>query len=519
MAGITRPILRHCRCRQIGVARDLLLKHICHAKHILGSAMNSLERPASIALNEPKLWSQRLSRSKLRARRLRMSGFLAMLAVVCSTVATSAAEERLPNFVIILADDMGYGDASCYGSTKVETPQLDRLAQSGVRFTDFHSSGNVCSPTRAGLVTGRYQYRAGLASVVNADPNIEAHHGGLQPQEFTFAEALKSKGYATALIGKWHLGYAKKYNPSHHGFDRFRGFVSGNIDYISHYDRMGVHDWWHGLELVQEAGYSTHLITQHALDFIEENREQPFCLYVAHEAVHAPFQGPSDPAVRGPNAKQNSDLSPKDEAFLAMLAEMDSGVGQIVDKLAELQLTEDTLVFFFSDNGPAAGSAGPLRGRKGSNWEGGHRVPAIASWPGKITAGGVSSQLAISLDLMPTMLEMAGVQPHPERKLDGVSLVPLLLRGEPIGPRKLYWNHQAMRDGKWKLIINGKGANKEVGLYDLEADIGEITDLARSNSDRVEAMLNDLRAWTDDVTSAVTPQPDVAKFNDAKDAS
>ncbi len=470
-------------------------------------------------LNQLSKNCQPLSDARFTIPRLCVFYCFALLVAVGGTTSTCAAAERKPNFIIILADDMGYGDASCYGSTEVETPQLDRLAQRGMRFTDFHSSGNVCSPTRAGLVTGRYQYRAGLAGVVNADPNLEAHHGGLQPQEVTFAEALKSKGYATALIGKWHLGYAKKYNPTHNGFERFRGFVSGNIDYISHYDRMGVHDWWHGIERVEEAGYSTHLITQHALTFIEENRGRPFCLYVAHEAVHAPFQGPNDPAVRGPDAKKNSDLSPKNMAFRAMLAEMDSGVGQIVDKLAELQLTEDTFIFFFSDNGPAAGSAGPLRGRKGSDWEGGHRVPAIACWPGKINAGVVSSQLAISLDLMPTMLEMAGVQPHPQRKLDGVSLSPVLLRGESLGQRKLYWNHKAMRDGKWKLIVNGKGANKEVGLYDLETDIGETSNLAASNSDRVETMLSDLRTWTDDVNSDVTPQPDVAKFNDAKDKS
>ena len=444
----------------------------------------------------------------------------AIFVIMCTAVSRSTAEARLPNFVIILADDMGYGDASCYGSTEVVTPNLDQLAKRGMRFTDFHSSGNVCSPTRAGLMTGRYQDRAGIAAVVNADPKKQEHHRGLQPQEFTFAEALKSKSYATALIGKWHLGYAKKYNPTHHGFDHFRGFVSGNIDYISHYDRMGVHDWWQGLERVKEAGYSTHLITNHALDFIEAHRSKPFCLYVAHEAVHSPFQGPNDPAVRGPDAKKPANISSKQEAFKAMLTEMDNGIGQIVAKLEALNLTENTLLFFFSDNGPAAGSAGPLRGRKGSNWEGGHRVPAIACWPGKIRAGVVTDQLGISLDLMPTMLDLIGVNPVPNRKLDGISLLPVLLRGESLGQRKLYWNHKAMRDGKWKLVIDGKGAHKDhVGLYDLEADIGETTNLAESNADRVEAMLGDLRAWSADVTSDVTPQPDVVSFESASDKS
>ncbi len=434
--------------------------------------------------------------------------FFAAFIFMLTPVLEARQEPRPPNIIIILADDMGYGDAGCYGSTTLKTPHLDQLAKNGLRFTDFHSSGNVCSPTRAGLVTGRYQYRAGLDEVVNADPEVAAHHGGLQAEEVTFAERLKTRGYATALMGKWHLGYTRKYNPLHHGFDRFHGFVSGNIDYISHYDRMGKYDWWNGLEPATEAGYSTHLITRHALDFIEENRDHPFCLYVAHEAVHAPWQGPGDPAQRGPEANQDAPRSSQDEALVAMMTAMDEGVGQIVQKLDALELTDHTLIFFFSDNGPAAGSAGPLRGRKGSNWEGGHRVPAIVCWPGRIQAGAVTDQLAISLDLMPTMLELTGAEPVPERPLDGISLVPLLLHGKSLGRRQLFWNHKAMRDGSWKLIVGKGGDGAPVArLYDLDADIGERTDLATEFPDRVVAMRKALQAWSEEVTSAVTPQP------------
>ncbi|BCX47543.1 N-acetylgalactosamine-6-sulfatase [Haloferula helveola] len=430
--------------------------------------------------------------------------------------AALAAPERPPNFVIILADDMGYGDAGCYGSKALKTPHLDRMAERGLRFTDFHSSGNVCSPTRAGLVTGRYQYRSGVDGVVNADPKVPAHHSGLQRSEHTFAESLKAKGYQVGLMGKWHLGYDKKYNPTHHGFDRFRGFVSGNIDYHSHYDRMGVYDWWDGLEQVKEEGYSTHLINRHAVEFIEEHKDKPFCLYVAHEAVHSPWQGPEDPAVRGPGVKKGAKESPKDVALKAMMTAMDQGIGEIISKLEELELAENTLVFFFSDNGPAGGSAGPLRGRKGSNWEGGHRVPAVAFWPGKIKAGQVTDELSISIDLMPTMLELSGASAHPERPLDGVSLVPVLLRGESLGERQLFWNHKAMRDGNWKLMLGGKGAAGEVGLYDLSKDIGEKNNLAKQHPERVETMRKALKAWSEDVMSNVTAQPDVEAVTSGK---
>jgi arylsulfatase A-like enzyme len=217
-------------------------------------------------------------------------------------IACSEEPGRPPNIVLVLADDMGYGDASCYGNEAFRTPCLDALAAKGMRFLDFHSSGPVCSPTRAGLLTGRYQQRAGIPGVIYADPKQNRHHG-LQVEEITFAELLQKAGYATAVCGKWHLGYQKQYNPVHHGFGRFRGYVSGNVDYISHYDRMEIYDWWDGLELVEEEGYSTHLITEHAVRFIEENRRRPFCLYVAHEAPHSPWQGPPDPPIRGPEAK------------------------------------------------------------------------------------------------------------------------------------------------------------------------------------------------------------------------
>ena len=409
----------------------------------------------------------------------------------------SVAEDTKPNFVIILADDLGYGDLSCYGGT-ILTPALDGLARQGVRFTDFHSSGHVCSPTRAGLVTGRYQQRAGIAGVINADPKLPVHHTGLSTDEITFAELLRQAGYATAIMGKWHLGYKKKFNPLHHGFDQFHGFVSGNIDYHSHYDRMESYDWWDGMEHAHEEGYSTHLITNHAVKFIAETarQQQSFCLYIAHEAVHNPWQGPQDPIVRGPDKLAGAKLNPK-RAFREMLIELDRSVELVLEALDKNNVADNTLVFFCSDNGPAGGSAGPLRGRKGSHWEGGHRVPAICRWPNRVASGRTNRELCITLDLMPTMLAAAQVSVPNDHPLDGQDLLPVLTSGPQLPNRKLFWNGKAMRHGPWKLIVP-KGSDSPQ-LYHLDDDLGESKDLARDHSQRVSAMLADLAAWTLDV--------------------
>ena len=412
--------------------------------------------------------------------------------------AQKSNDDSRPNFVIIMADDLGYGDLSCYWSKPpCKTPNLDALAKSGVRFTDFHSSGNVCSPTRAGLLTGLYQQRVGVAKVINADPKVPAHKLSLPHSTITIAEALKAHGYRTALMGKWHLGYNVKSNPLTHGFDEFIGFVSGNIDYHSHYDRMETFDWWEGKAKFKEGGYSTHLITKHAVEFIEKHHEKPFFLYVAHEAVHAPWQGPNDPPQRGPNKEKGK--VDKQRALREMLTELDRGVGKIVATLKEHDLDRKTFVFFCSDNGPAGGSSGPLRGRKGSNWEGGHRVPGIASWPGKIPGNKTSKQLAITLDLMPTILDFAAVKLKSDKKLDGVSLKQHLLAPSKTNERELYWNGRAMRSSQWKLMQTGNGKKARFQLFDLNADLGEKKDVSKQHPDRTESMKKKLMDWKREV--------------------
>ena len=418
-----------------------------------------------------------------------------------------------PNFVIIMADDLGYGDLSCYDGW-IPTPNIDRLAKEGMKFLDFHSSGNVCSPTRAGLMTGRYQQRAGIPGVVYADPARDAHYHGLQTSEVTFAKLLKNAGYRTAIFGKWHLGYETKYNPIHHGFDLFRGYVSGNVDYISHVDQAGQFDWWHQDQLVQEPGYSTHLITQHAVKFIEDNQDRPFCLYLPHEAPHYPYQRPNDSAQRSVNQVRRVRRPNDKETYRIMVEEVDKGVGAVLAKLKECGLDNNTLVVFFSDNGATKlGSNGKLRGQKGTDWEGGHRVPMVARFPGMIRPGSESRALTISLDVMPTMLEMAGVSIP--ANLDGVSLLSHLKEAptQKRVTRKLFWNGRAMRDGSWKLMVDNKKKkpSKNRGrvkpqLFDLSNDLSESKNVAAKHPQRVTEMLSQLKAWKEEV-HRVNPQP------------
>ena len=301
-------------------------------------------------------------------------------ALVASTALPllGASKERKPNIIIILADDYGYGDVGCYGSKRFNTPHLDALAAGGLRFTDFHSNGAVCSPTRAAFLTGRYQQRTGISGVVTAAGH---RNTGLDLGETTFAEVLKPAGYVTALFGKWHLGYLPDYNPVRQGFDEFIGYVSGNIDYHAHLDQTGMEDWWEQEELNPERGYTTDLITDHGVDFIQRNREKPFLLYIAHEAPHYPFQGRNDPPrYTRENGRTNDPVT--QEVYREMIEVMDEGVGRIHQAVIDADLIDNTLIIFFSDNGPSGlGSAGALRGKKGQIWEGGHRVPAIAYWP------------------------------------------------------------------------------------------------------------------------------------------
>ncbi len=419
--------------------------------------------------------------------------------LIITIYATSALQaQKKPNIVIILADDMGYGDIGCYGNKQIKTPNLDQMAKNGVRFIDFHSNGPVCSPTRAALLTGKYQQRTGITDVITAKSDREK---GLLLSETTFAEALKTEGYATGIFGKWHLGYAERFNPIHQGFDEFKGYLSGNVDYQSHIDQEGYVDWWEANQLKSESGYSTDLITRNANNFIERHQAGPFLLYIAEEAPHSPFQIRSSKADRSPGGKADVDFpvsgSEKDYSHIykIMIEILDESVGKTMKTLKRLGLYDNTVVIFCSDNGAIKrGSNGLLRGFKGDVWEGGHRVPAIVQWPSHIKAGWQSKETVLTMDIFPTLLDLAaGKVPD---GIDGVSIAKHLLYQKPLASRTVFFQYKdkyAARKGKWKVVI--AGANVKPVLYDMDVDPGEKKEMSRFYPDILNELLGELETW------------------------
>ena len=435
---------------------------------------------------------------------------LRLLASVClvSAAACAPGDAPRPNFVLILADDLGFADLGIYGSRRNRTPHLDRMAREGLRFVDFHSNGPMCTPTRAALLTGRYPQRFG-ANFESALSGIEDYGTGLPQEARTIAELLGEAGYATGMFGKWHLGYQPPFLPGDQGFGEFRGLASGDGDHHSHIDRSGRKDWWRDSEIAMEEGYSVDLITKHSVDFIERHRGEPFFLYVAHLAIHFPWQGPRDPPYRveGGNYHDLSklgQLTSKDvSAQVSQMVEaVDASVGAILKALREQELERSTLVFFTSDNGGYRtyqggyhniSENGRLRGQKTDLYEGGHRVPAIARWPERVGPG-ISPELAATFDLVPTFLELAGIA-RDATAFDGQSLAPVLFHGAGLPPRTLFWRmrgHRAVRQGRWKLVSH-PGAAPE--LYDLAEDLGESNDLSGAREDVVQAMAEALGKW------------------------
>tara|TARA_B100000700_G_scaffold111307_2_gene125352 strand:+ start:11708 stop:13048 length:1341 start_codon:yes stop_codon:yes gene_type:complete len=431
------------------------------------------------------------------------------VALACLVAVNPAwGESAHPNVVLIMADDLGYGDLSCYDGW-IETPHIDSIARNGIRLTDYHSNGNVCSPTRAALMTGLYQQKVGIPFVVVAAEGNTNHFAGLQDTEWTWPEAMAARGYRTGVFGKWHLGYFPQYNPIQHGFDEFKGYVSGNIDFISHIDQAGNEDWWHGKKLKREKGYSTHLITKHSVDFIKRNARRPFFLYVPHEAPHYPYQSPNDKADRtvGGDFENHGSRVDKKNAYREMVQEMDKGVGEILTVLKENNLFYNTIVVFCSDNGATAlGHNGGLRGQKGTNYEGGHRVPCVVQWPAEFPANRINDQLMLSMDWMATILTLTGGVGVTERQLDGISMSEYLKEDKEPLERTVMWGANTIRSGNWKLLLPQKGIKTKL-LFDLESDPGETNNLAESKPDVVKTLLADLRKMATDVEAKATNQP------------
>jgi arylsulfatase A len=424
------------------------------------------------------------------------------------------AGDRPPNIVLIVADDLGYGDVGCYGSTINQTPHIDALAAEGIRFTDFHSSGPMCSPTRAALLTGRYQQRFGEIFDTAIDGRLHRDRG-LPHKAVTVAELLKTQGYATACFGKWHLGYVPPWLPPSQGFDVFRGLGSGDGDFHTHVDRSGNEDWWHNNELEMEDGYTTDLLTRHSVRFIKQHHEEPFFLYVPHLGIHFPWQGPDDPPHRQKGIAYHADKwgvipNPGDVRphVKAMIESVDDSVGQIIAALEEFQVDRNTLVVFTSDNGGyltygenfrQISSNGALRGQKTELYEGGHRVPTIIRWPGRIEAG-VSNAIGHSTDLLPTFGSLAGISDD-QYTTDGTDLSSLLFEGQSLPSRLLYWRvftDHAVRHGPWKLLITEQATE----LFRLDSDLGEQNNIADQHPQVVQRLTQEWHRWEDRVNAS-----------------
>jgi len=398
------------------------------------------------------------------------------------------AEAGKPNFIIIFTDDQGYQDVGCFGSPLIKTPNLDRMAAAGIRFTDFYVAAAICSPSRAALLTGCYPPRVGITKVLFPKDNI-----GLNVKEVTIADMLKARGYTCACVGKWHLGHLPEFLPSQHGFDYYYGIPYSNDMQIKRSGKSGPPLMYNEniIEHPAEQATLTQRYTNEAIKFITENRNWPFFLYLAHTMPHVPLH--SGEKFRGKS---------KRGLYGDVIEEIDWSVGEILKTLQELGIDEKTLVLFTSDNGPwldkgkNGGSALPLRDGKFSTYEGGMRVPCIAHWPGKIPAGRVCYELCAAIDLLPTFALLAGAKAPADRAIDGKDIWPLMSgRLGAKSPHKSFYYYkgdklEAVRNGKWKLR-----RVKETELYDLDVDISEKHNLARQRPKIVKRLTNMMKKF------------------------
>jgi arylsulfatase A-like enzyme len=413
---------------------------------------------------------------------------------------------RRPNILVIVADDLGYADLHCTGHPEVKTPHLDRLASQGVRFTDFVVSWPACTPSRSSILTGRYPQRNGLYDMIrNQEVNWkfqfdEATYAvspemtlGLDLREITIGQAMQKAGYRTGVIGKWDSGRARRFLPLQRGFDFYYGFANTGIDYYTH-ERYGVPSMFRGNDRIKEEGHATDLFRREALRFIDDNRERPFFLYLPFNAPHG--ASTFDKSTRqSPHEYLQMYAGSRRANYLALVTHLDDAIGAILDRLRRHGLENDTLVVFTSDNGGSGpGHNAPLRGGKGTLWEGGIRVPMIARWPGRIPSGTVSNEFASTLEFFPTFLAAAGAPPPPGVKLDGFNLLPVLEGKAKSERTEFFWqrqNDKAARMGRWKW----SDAAKSSGLYDLAADLGEKNDLAKERPEVLAQIRSRWAAW------------------------
>ena len=441
---------------------------------------------------------------------------LTHLSILAGLLAAGVAADK-PNFVVIFTDDQGYGDLGCFGSETIETPHLDRMATEGRRFTSFYVAANVCSPSRAALLTGCYPKRVGMQNHVI----FPAHKHGLHTDETTIADTLKAAGYATACVGKWHLGHRPPFLPTSQGFDSYYGIPYSND--MNHPDNQGkpkvrrdaswldqdtaVKLWKTPLmqdgEIIENPVNQrtiTRRYTDRAVEFITANKARPFFLYLPHSMPHVPLFVPED--VYDPDPQN---------AYKCVIEHIDAEVGRILKTVRDLDLSERTYIVFTTDNGPwlqfknHGGSAGPLRAGKGTTYEGGHRVPCVMWGPGRIPAGSETDEFVTAMDLLPTIAKLAGVELKPRGPIDGLdaSAVVLGTGGSPRREMLFYSSRgqlEGLRQGDWKIR-----ATKTVELYNLAEDIGESNNLAKANPDKVKALQARMRELDDEITANARP--------------
>lgn len=453
----------------------------------------------------------RIFRSKLNMKKSTQKTLLLVLLLVVNIAYGFSQSNRKPNIIVILADDLGYADLGSYGATKAKTPNLDKMAAEGVRFTDFYAPAGVCSPTRASLMTGCYPKRVGLhVGVIPPESR-----SGLNPSEITIAELLKSKGYTTGCIGKWHLGLLPAVMPNSQGFDYYYGMPGPNHGRSDLYRNKIL------LKKNSEVDYSqlTQQYTKEAISFIQKNKEKPFFLYMAHSAVHIPlFASKAFQRHDGPNA-----------LYYDMVEELDWSCGEIIKELKAAGILENTIVIFTSDNGPSGVAAPPLHGGKGSTWEAGFRVPLIVRWPKRIAAGKICHEMATMMDIMPTVAKVVDAQMPTDRKIDGHDILPLMTDKNAKSPYSFlcYYGRDgelaAIRKGNWKLhllepsekwagvqpvkeaLLDTKPTSPLPWLYDLSKDVGETKNISVSKPLIMEQLRKQALSFDSLLTKEIRP--------------
>jgi len=461
---------------------------------------------------------QLLKSIAIRAGALGLGRYAALTPALGARAVKSDITSR-PNFLFILADDLGWSQVGCYGSNFYETPNIDRLAREGMRFTDAYAACPVCSPTRASIMTGKYPARLHLTDFIAGGSfpyekyNQPEWQKYLPLEEITIAEVLKTAGYATASFGKWHLSIDKKppkslpFNPDKQGFDEY--FVT--------YKPSSKTD-------PESDAHNVEAITQKSLEFMENHKDDPFFLYVPHNTIHAPVKGKKKHVQKYKN-KPGSDLPQNNPVLGAMIGELDNSTGRLLKKLDELEIADKTIVIFFGDNGGLEKDAKqtPLRSGKANLYEGGIREPLIVRWPGVVRPGSTCSEPVISVDFFPTFLEIAGIKSEAKMPIDGISLAPALNQSGALNRRAIYWHYPhyhsssigpccAVRAGDYKLVewfdesICGPG--NEFELYNLNEDIGEQNNLAKIMPERVEKLKKMLSNWRNEVNAQILmPNP------------